>query len=205
MIFERRVLGPLLDSFQHTDLVDRYSFEVDSVQWFTMHRSLWNLLDQEIKYAFIIHFAEQFVDEITIEASKFESLKDRYPHLAPYFNTFATDNGANCIAAALAGVSGKNANTDWLISHWVFAETLLIAMKTNNYRKQSFNESDLQPGDVLLWKDNQDNVIHATYHMEDGYFFNKHGQMLFNPWQVISIDNLYETWGKEGIELYRRK
>lgn len=208
LVFERSTVSQLLEASQHTEinhLLDRYTFEEDSEQWLSMHRSLWNHLDQETKYAFLSYFAQKFIDDVSIDDNKLRRLRDLYPHLAPYFNSFATVNGANCLAATLAGISEQGAETDWIISQWVFESTLLFALKAKKYSKQPLMEKDLQPQDVLIWRDHHNHVIHACYHLEDGYFFNKHGQMLFNPWQIVTMDNLYKTWGREGMELYRKR
>ncbi|MBS3678979.1 hypothetical protein KGF86_02025 [Ornithinibacillus massiliensis] len=208
LAIERSTVSQLVEASQHTEinqLMDRYTFEEDSKQWFSMHRSLWNHFDQETKYAFLSYFAQQFIDDVSIDDNKLARLRELYPHLAPYFNSFATVNGANCLAATLAGISEQGAETDWIISQWVFESTLLFALKTKKYSKQPFIERELQPQDVLLWRDHHNHVIHACYHLEDGYFFNKHGQTLFNPWQINTMDNLYKTWGREGMELYRKQ
>ncbi|MGE7884889.1 hypothetical protein [Bacillus sp. NPDC094077] len=62
----------------------------------------------------------------------------------------------------------------------------------------------LLPSDILVWKNENNKVIHASFHVGDGYFFNKDGQSFFNPWQLVHMENLLITWWKERIEVYRK-
>ncbi|WP_026907987.1 hypothetical protein [Paucisalibacillus globulus] len=207
LVFEWNSMEDLLDASilkVIEPILEPFIFEDDSNQWLSIQQSLWGQLNQEVRNGFLLNFAKGFIDEVAVDELTLQDLKDKYAYLAPYFNSFGVKSGANCFSATVAAISGEDAEIDWIISNWVFEETLLTSFEANQYKKFSFEVNSLQPGDVLVWKNETGNIHHACFHMGDGYFFNKHGQTFFNPWQVLTLENLYEAWGKKSIDLYRK-
>jgi hypothetical protein len=185
-------------------ILEPFIFNDDSNQWISVQQSLWGRLTQEVRYGFLLNFSKGFIDDVSIDERTLQGYKVKYPHLAPYFNYYGGKSGANCFAATVAAISGEDAETDWIISNWIFEETLLTSFEANHYRKLPFEVNSLQPRDVLVWKNESGNIHHACFHLGEGYFFNKHGQTFFNPWQVLTLEYLYEAWGEEGIDIYRK-
>ncbi|OOP70327.1 hypothetical protein BWZ43_00395 [Heyndrickxia oleronia] len=62
----------------------------------------------------------------------------------------------------------------------------------------------LNPKDILIWQDENGQMIHTTFYLGRDYFFNKDGQSIFNGWQIISLDHLIKSWGANSIHIYRR-
>lgn len=184
-------------------LFSPYIFDYKSEQYLAIQYSLWNKLSTELQHGFLMKVANDFVHDVALEDEQLQSFMNEYPHIAPYFNAFSNFNGANCFASTLAAISGSDADIDWLITKWVEAESLLYRLILNHYTLKSPSLIDLLPRDVLLWKDNNNNVIHSAFYLGNGYFFNKHGQSFFTPWQIIKLNHLTEMWGKEGIHIYR--
>ncbi len=46
----------------------------------------------------------------------------------------------------------------------------------------------------MIWKDENGIVQHAAYHIGEELYFNTHGQTMFNPWKILSKEQLYKGW-----------
>jgi len=185
------------------DLLSPYIFECEDEYYLAVQTSLWSSLDTTLKRMFLLQAASKLVDDIKITNQHMKKLQLENPHISGYFNLYSKLNGANCFAATLAATSDATADIDWIISFWVHHEGFKAGLKANKYEYISDSLNDLQPKDVLVWCGTE-NIIHATYYLGDGFFFNKHGQSFMTPWQIVSANHLYEVWGTKGIELYRR-
>ncbi|MED0963541.1 hypothetical protein [Bacillus paramycoides] len=180
-----------------------YSFEHNSKQYISMQKTLWDNLHKEFKYKFLLLLARQFVYPNSLNENQIKTFNEQFPHIAPYFNTFTTTNGPNCFASTLASIRSEHSEVQWIITKWVHDYSFLKGLDVKNYRLKSMSLDFLQPKDILVWRNEGNNIIHASYYVGDGYFFNKDGQSFFNPWQLVHINNLQDTWGKERIEVYR--
>ncbi|MEN2766301.1 hypothetical protein [Ornithinibacillus xuwenensis] len=146
-----------------------------------------------------------YLDEIELSNQKMIELKKIYPHLASYFNTFWNANGANCLASTLAALSESDVQINWIITKWVTQDSFFHGLV--NYHYDALDSSSirsLNPKDVLVWKGEENALLHATFYLGDGYFFNKDGQSFINPWQIVTLEKLISTWGNENISVYRK-
>src|SRR5690625_244857 len=184
-------------------LFSPYVFEYKSEKYLMVQYSLWKQLTTELKYGFLMSVAKDFVHDVEIDHKQMEEFVQKYPHIAPYFNTFSNLNGANCFASTLAAFSESDVDTDWLITKRVTAESLLYSLKLHNYILKSDSLIELLPNDVLLWKDHNNNILHSAYYLGNGYFFNKHGQTFISLWKIIQVNHLLDAWGKYSIHIYR--
>lgn len=74
---------------------------------------------------------------------------------------------------------------------------------------QEASELDsLQPSDVLVWKNQAGEGIHAAYCIASGFVFNKMGQSWEQPWSVIDIKEILDYGevisGGGTIVIYRK-
>ncbi|WP_172797562.1 hypothetical protein [Bacillus sp. FJAT-27445] len=205
LLFEWEMIEPFAAEHGREPLLEiiaPYVFEADSKQYLALQAGLWAQLSTEFKQAFLLKMAGQFIDDVDISEAQLNEFRTEYPHISPFLNTFSATNGANCLAAVLAAVAGSSANTEWLISMWAGGHVFEYGLKTNHYFYEKNGSENLLPGDVLVWK-NSNGIQHAVYHLRDGFFFNKHGQMFINPWQIITKEKLVDAWG-EDVDVYRR-
>ncbi|HLQ70583.1 MAG TPA: hypothetical protein VK142_02185 [Bacillota bacterium] len=207
LIFEWDFLSGMLDD-NHPDIsnlqdsLSPFLFEFEGKSYLSLQTSLWNSLDTALKYMLLLSKASEFVDDVKITDQQMNRFKEGNPHISRYFNSFSKWNGANCFAATLASIS-TDADIDWLIFFWIHQEGFKSGLKANGYKFVSTSLDTLQSKDVLLWK-NGKNIVHASYYLGDGFFFNKHGQSFITPWQIVSTAHMYKIWGSEGIEIYRK-
>ncbi|EJS76824.1 hypothetical protein [Bacillus cereus] len=184
--------------------VSLYSFEYGAQRYISLQKSLWDNLHKEFQYKFLLLLTKQFVYQSSLTEKQIEKFKEKFPHIAPYFNTFSTANGANCLAAILASICSEKSEVQWIITKWVHDNSFLKGLKIKKYELASVFIDSLLPSDILIWKNENNKVIHASFYIGDEYFFNKDGQSFFNPWQLVHMDNLLNTWGNECIEVYRK-
>lgn len=120
-----------------------------------------------------------------------KELPSEYPiFLHRFANTFSTKQGANCLAAVLYAVTeGK---FSWMIYEWIHQQTFLEKLKQCHY--QTIEAEILLKGDVVVWQDTDGVIRHAAYCIGENLFFNKHGQTIFNPWKILSKEQLDEEW-----------
>ncbi|RDU38004.1 hypothetical protein DRW41_00030 [Neobacillus piezotolerans] len=207
LLFEWKIIEPFLDGNGMESLLEMlapYVFEYESVQYLALQADLWAELPLEFKQAFLVRMAGQFIDDVDISETQLNEFRMAYPHLSPYINTFSAANGPNCLAAVLAAVAGESAETEWLISKWAGGYVFENALKANGYFNVEGGSENLLPGDVFVWKDSN-GIQHAAYHLRNGFFFNKHGQMFINPWQIITKEKLIDVWGEDGLYVYRQE
>ncbi|MGN7309116.1 hypothetical protein ACTHQ2_24545, partial [Bacillus subtilis] len=81
--------------------------------------------------------------------------------LKPYANSFASSQGANCLAAVLFAIS--NGKQEWFIYEWVHQKTFLE--KLEQYHYEELITEDLVQGDVVIWTDKNGIIQHAAYHL----------------------------------------
>ena len=119
--------------------------------------------------------------------------------LQPFANQFSVHQGANCLAAVLFAITeGKQ---PWFINEWVHQNTFLEKLSQCGYERVETN--DFVEPDVIVWQDENEVIQHAAYYISDNLFFNKHGQTMFNPWKLLSKEQLEKEWGSYQQATYR--
>ena len=172
---------------------EEYIFEEEGEKLVIIQRKMWNELPFEVKEHAIQAYAQLWDDW-----NCYDVPEQTPEHIKKYANNFSTVQGSNCFAATLFAVTGQ----DWMIGEWVYPDTLLDGLQ----RAKLFEINDeIQPGDVITWVDDEENIQHASYHINNHYFFNKNGQTFFNPWKILHWDQLNEEWGQYKTKVYRKR
>ena len=161
-----------------------------------IQRSMWEKLDGSIKEQLLTTMVYEWWDKGECE----ESPTSLPSFLKPFANTFGHFQGANCLAAVLFSISkGKQ---EWFIYEWIHQKTFLE--KLNQYHYEEYLGEGLDQGDIVIWKDENAIIQHAAYHIGEELYFNKHGQTMFNPWKIISKEQLYKEWEQLTPVKYRQ-
>lgn len=162
-----------------------------------IQRSMWEKLDESTKEQILTTMVYEWWDKGICE----ESPNSLPSFLRPFANTFGHYQGANCLAAVLFAISkGKQ---EWFIYEWIHQKTFLE--KLSHYHYEEFPNEGLQEGDIVIWKDENDIIQHAAYYVGEGVFFNKHGQTMFNPWKILSKNELYKECEHLMFVTYRQQ
>lgn len=161
-----------------------------------IQRSMWERLDVSFKEQLLTTMVYEWWDKGECE----ESPKYLPSFLKPFANTFGPHQGANCLAAVLYAISkGKQV---WFIYEWIHQKTFIEKLKQYHYEKVL--DEVLQQGDIVIWKDDDAIIQHAAYYIGEGLYFNKHGQTMFNPWKILSKEQLYKEWKHLTLVKYRQ-
>ncbi|TQR36969.1 hypothetical protein C7Y47_04455 [Lysinibacillus sphaericus] len=151
-----------------------------------IQRSMWEGLDETFKEQLLTTMVYEWWDKGECE----EPPKSLPSFLKPFANVFGHIQGANCLAAVLFAISkGKQ---KWFIYEWIYQETFLEQL--SQYKYEEFFGEGIHPGDIVIWKDENGIIQHAAYHIDEELYFNKHGQTMFNPWKVLSKEQVYKEW-----------
>lgn len=168
-----------------------------------LHRILWDSLSEQSQFTFLLNYGALWINEQSIwkglSAVCKRAISNQTPHLQPFIDTFSSKNGANCLAAVATAVTKNQAYKD----KWMQGEDLLLILERAEYTP--VDTTDYKHGDVLVWfQHNQ--PIHAAYVLTGNYVFNKHGQTMFNPWQILKIGDAFATWGEAdtSVVIFRR-
>lgn len=161
-----------------------------------LQRAMWESLDRLTKEQLLLTMVYEWWDK-----GECEGIPSFMPsYLTPFANKFSTKQGANCLAAVLYAVT--NGTQPWFIDEWVHQKTFVEKLKQSNY--QVVDTIELLPRDVVVWQDDNDVIQHAAFHLQQNLFFNKHGQTYFNPWKLLSKEQLQREWGTLKQVVYRR-
>lgn len=161
-----------------------------------IQRLMWERLEDSFKEKLL----QKIVHEWWDNGECFEPPKSLPQFLKPHANKFSHHQGANCLAAVLYAVAeGK---PDWFIYEWIHQETFIEKLKQFGY--EEYIGGDIQPSDLVIWKDKNGIIQHAAYHIDGHLYFNKQGQTMFNPWKIISEEQLFQEWDHLAPVKYRQ-
>jgi hypothetical protein len=195
------------------NILEQSTYMISNTEIISFHRQQWDLLPIDIQYLFLVHIADGYVSAPSIWNELSEDQQDKmkqiHPHLVPYFNRFPEKNGPNCFAAALSCISVNQMRNRWIISQWIQQGALLTGLHLQGYElfteTSSVSTELVKEGDVLIWKNSDQVPIHASYSLGDSLVFNKDGQTMFNPWQVVRLSDVLMSWeGNITIAIYRK-
>ena len=162
-----------------------------------IQRAMWEQWNRSCKEQFLLTMVHEWWDDG--ECEPLPPFIENF--LVPFANKFGTVQGANCLASVLYAVS--QGTQKWFIYEWIHQNTFLE--KLQQYHYLEILDENLQPKDVVVWKDSKGIIQHAAYHLGDNYFFNKHGQTMFNPWKILLKERLYKEWEQLTPVTYRLK
>lgn len=176
-----------------SSIPEEYIFEEKGEKLLIIQRYMWDELPFEVKEHAIQGYAQLWDDWNCYDVPEQTPL-----HIKKYANNFSLVQGSNCFAATLFAITGQ----DWIVGEWVYPETLFDGLQRANFFQ---TDDEIQPGDVITWVDDDDNIQHASYHINNNYFFNKNGQTFFNPWKIVHWDHLNEEWSQYKTKVYRKR
>ncbi|MGV3466769.1 MAG: hypothetical protein ACO1OT_15955 [Heyndrickxia sp.] len=182
------------------EILESYLIHNEGESHIAFQKKMWSLLPSEFKRKLLRKVAESYMD---IEENP--SLLDmKIPFsLEKYINRFPTMNGPNCFAATLAAATENSTVSEWVINQWVHPDTFLLGLEMRGYREVVCEIDHLEPSDIIAWKNEHSEIIHAAYYLGSDIFFNKNGQTFFNKWQVMRKETLVGIWGFENTTTYR--
>lgn len=154
--------------------------------------AFWRSLEEHQKEGFLRAYSRMWVDEQPLwkgAPASFKTFMQReHPHLIPYLDVFPDRNGANCLAAA---AFANDDSSD--LYHWMQAEEF------NHLMAGRKEVGEMTGKEFLVWRDSEGRIIHACYVLNKDFVFNKNGQTMFHPWQLLTVEQVINAWGKPVI------
>jgi hypothetical protein len=201
-----QLLGGAAYSDENLKVLEPSSFidENSKMKVFMLQQFLWNSLSSRVQSQFLLNYAELWIDDYAAFAKLMEpdqqQLTEEYTDLSVFFDTFPSKNGPNCLSAAAAGFTGDKE----IIEEWMKPDRFQALLNYYGYRP--IDNVAPEKSDVMVWRNDQNEIMHACFLLTNEYSFNKHGQTMFNPWQVLSVNEVLNTWNREGsyMEVYRK-
>lgn len=192
----RGLIFPLSYFSQLAALPKEHIINTNDEQVIVIQKDMWMKLPTSYQEEAIKEYAQEYDDWTSTK------IPANIPvHLSKYANTFSKTAGANCLAAVLYAISTNPQRQEWIINEWIFQNTFIEGLKNAGY---SPTDRKFQKGDVVAWV-NADGVIqHATYCINNQLFFNKNGQTIFNPWKIVTWDELQEEWKRFTPRVYQK-
>lgn len=161
-------------------------------EFIVFRSNMWNELPPTVKVNIVKAYAMK-IDEWTCS-----NIPEKTPaHLKTYANTFSTVAGSNCLASTLFAITGE----DWILDEWVHPDTFLKGLFINNYL---IVDDEIQEGDVVTWVNSSNIIQHASYHINNDFYFNKSGQTFFEPLKITHFEQINRTWGNYELNVYRK-
>jgi hypothetical protein len=177
----------VLEQFQdHPPFVlDDYSFLTEEGEKVIIQKPLWIQLSTKFKERLLKYIANLFIDEDKILINLSE-IKEHFPLLEPYINSFSSKNGPNCFASVLGALEKNESTRNWIINQWVQPKTFFLNLDIQGYKEIArITDSDqltVKSTDVIVWLSSDEIPVHTCFVLNNKTVFNKNGQMMFNPW-----------------------
>lgn len=159
-----------------------------------LHRALWDDLPPSIQDELLVPYAKQWDVWEGLEAPV-----GTPSHVRRVVQTFPHIDGVNCLAATLYAVTGDTL----LLAEWVHPETFMETLRRVGY--EPIEHDTPQAGDVVTFWNEANRLVHASFCIEPNVYFNKNGQVRFNPFNLITHDELLSHWGQMRIQLERNE
>jgi hypothetical protein len=161
-----------------------------------LHRTVWETFTELERQRFLINYGTLWVNEAAhwdkVEKDIQTSIKMKYPHVIEKIDTFPKSNGPNCLAAVAAALT----RNEGFFHKWMKEEEFLGFIKEANY--EPCENENFEEGDVLIWFNESGQVSHSCFVLNSELAFNKQGQTMFNPWQVLKLADIIKSWNHPG-------
>lgn len=156
----------------------------------------WIQLPETIKTKWLLKWLHERVepsDTINVDYSYIPGICSRV--IKDHVSRFPMTSGANCFSAAAGGLLGSsNVIENWLNVEQFFEVLKQEGLTSSRVLTHSDNTS-ISPHDILVWENVNGDAVHAAYAVTDSLLFNKMGQFWFQPWQFVSLTDVWDYAG----------
>ncbi len=193
------------------------AIKFDFIKERTMPRDLRKGLNVELQFLdvsdiqkILINYV-QFTDVISLEKKWLAdfrngklnfSLVDLMPPVVQrLLGKYSIYCGPNCLNAAISFYQDNNFKLTYL-------DGKDLQEELKNYQALDLIKQAVQPGDLIIIKDRNSNIVHAAVYVFDNIVFTKNGASKFSPYLFQKMDTLlsvYPIKNKEQVQFYRFK
>lgn len=200
LIFEARYFDGILREPAKT-LLAPYEFVSNDRIYIALQKEVWTQLPKSLKSDLLNRIAFDYD-----MPGVFDPYVPSESVTSTYVNTYPNEHGANCFSSTLFVAASNEAGfpLDWIMKEWVHPTTFMNGLTQLGYKEVPLLRDALFPRDIVIWRNDQNRIVHASFHINQHYFFNKNGQTFFNPWKSVHMRELEEQWSDYTISVYRK-
>lgn len=119
-------------------------------------------------------------------------------HIRAIANAYGDAHGSNCLGTTAYCITINARHRDT----WMHQPEFIDVLASAGY--DAIESTEPLAGDVLVFLDAEDEIVHAVYCLGDDRFLNKNGQSMFNPVQVVNQSMLESDWHTFEWVVYRQ-
>lgn len=119
-------------------------------------------------------------------------------HIANIANSFMLQEGVNCLAVVAYAVTGNRDD----LHQWLLPDVFIGLLQSAGYSE--INVAAPDANDIIVFKDDDGNIVHAAYTIQPDRILNKSGQTSFNPIAITDLASLREDWAEYRLVIQRR-
>jgi hypothetical protein len=200
LIFEAKLFEGIVRE-PATSMLAPFQFVSEDRLYYALQKEVWDQLPKSLKSDILNRLALVYD-----KPGEWDPYKPTLSITNSYANTYPNTHGPNCLSSTLycAASQAVGVTLDWMIQEWVHPATFMNGLTQLGYYEVPLSKDAIFPSDILIWRDDQGIIKHASFHIDKHYFFNKNGQTFFNPWKIIHIRELDEEWGHYQVHVYRK-
>lgn len=154
---------------------------------------LWQLLPESARRSVIETELPEWDDSVSYPLPKTAP-----EHIVEIANSFIRQEGVNCLSVTAFAITGDRDD----LMQWMDRTEFARVLRINGYTRTT--EPYQAPGDVVLFRDTEGNIVHAAYIVEPNQLLNKNGQSSFNPVTITDLNRLREQWQGFHGQIYRQ-
>lgn len=119
-------------------------------------------------------------------------------HIADIANRFVWQEGVNCLAVTAFAITTRQQD----VLQWMMPDAFEDILCAWGYTNEG--NATLRSGDVVVFRSESGDIIHAAYALSPDRLLNKSGQTSFNPVAIVNPQELQEDWGEFTMSVWKR-
>ncbi len=181
---------------------DRDRFTLDGGPRAALRHDVWWRLTMDERRAWLLQFVNEGRESCLSGTLREEQWSRFGPVARALAGTFAPTSGPNCFGLALAAAAPSVVLARSIAGHWLHPEPFMRGLASRGYTERgdlSDDGSNLPPGAVITFVDDDGRPQHACFYLGDGLALNKDGQAWFIPRQIRPVGEVLENWRADGF------
>ncbi len=201
------VSGVMADFPSALGFLESDMFDSDAGRYFALRSDAWWRLSARVRHAWLDHFVSQDRNVCLsgrLSEKTLSSITGKHPSIvAELVGSFASRSGPNCFATVLAAVTGSLTIARSIAGLWLPAESFLRGLSEREFHPRGpLSSARLEPGDVLVWFDQNHRAQHACYALTSEMVLNKDAQAWFAPRQLLPLETVLKTFSDDGLDAW---
>lgn|GEM_PF-2021660 len=197
-------------------LLDTHVFQTAGMRYLILTYEIWQTLPIDVREQTLLRWLASRLEQEP-RSWNLDEIPDSHqaslPLLRSHAGHFSDSSGANCFAASLALCMENHVQAEEIIRLWLHQAPFFRMLDSIGYLpcmqvRDEEGLDNMQASDVLVWKNQAGEGIHAAFCIASSFVFNKMGQSWEQPWSVTDIKEILDYGevisGGGKIVIYRK-